>query len=667
MEQTLESACPLDCPDACSLSVTVDDGRVTRIDGSERNVLTRGLICGKVRKFDRHMYGAERLRHPMRRVGPKGSGAFERISWDDAMVQLCTEIDRVRQKSGGEAIVPFSYGGSNGYLTDGTVDARLFRRLGASRLLYTFCAVPTSKASSGLYGSMPGVSPVDYVHAQLIVVWGINPSATSIHLVPFIQQARARGARLVVVDPRAIPLARQADLHIAPRPGTDGPVALALINWLFEQGRADIDFLEAHTRDWQTLRERAQPWTLEAAAEVAGVAVADLRQFATWYADAEPAVIRMGNGLERNRNGGSAASSVLALPAVGGKFGVRGGGFTLFSGRAWGIDTEPAIAEPEPETREINQTRLARALAELNDPPIELLFVYNCNPVASAPRQTDLCQQLMREDLFTVVYEQVHNDTADYADLLLPATTFLEHRELRKSYGSPHLFDSPAVATPVGESRPNYQVFAELCERLGLARPDDPVQPQQLIDAIIEPSPHRDSLRAQLAERGVADYPDGVAPILFHDVWPDTPERKVQLLPESLESQAPLGLYGYRPDPGTDAHPIALISPALSRMVTSTFGQLLSGQVPVDIHPDDARARGIASGDTVRVFNDLGEFRCLARVSDVVRPGVAQLPKGLWKRHTKSGTTSNAVIPDDEGDVGRAACFNDARVQIERV
>jgi len=261
----------------------------------------------------------------------------------------------------------------------------------------------------------------------------------------------------------------------------------------------------------------------------------------------------------------------------------------------------------------------------------------------------------------------VHNDTADYADLLLPATAFLEHRELRKSYGTPFMYDSPAVAQPEGEARPNYEVFAELCERLGLARPDDPTEPDQLVDAIVGASPHRQQLRTTLSDTGMVGYPEGVAPVQFGDVHPGTEDGKVHFVPESLERDSTRTLYSYAADPGTEAHPIALISPALSRMVSSTFGQLLHGQVPLDLHPDDARARGIANGDMVRVFNNLGEFRCLARVTDTVRPGVANMPKGLWKRHTASGTTSNAVIPDDEGDVGKAACYNDARVQIERV
>lgn len=663
--QTHTSACPLDCPDTCTLKVSVNEGQVVKLDGTSRNPITSEFICGKVRKFTKHMYGEERLRFPMRRSGPKGSGQFERISWDQALAEVCANIERVRTEHGGQAIMPFNYGGCNGYLTDGTVDERLFRRLGATRLLHTYCAVPLGMAVSGLYGAMPGVPFQDFEHAQLIVLWGINPSATNIHLVPYINRARERGAKLVVVDPRAIPLAHQADLHIALRPGTDGPVALSLINWLFANGRADVPFLQENSHDWQTLRERAAAWSLPEAARVAGLDVADLQTLAEWYTRAEPAVIRIGNGIERNRNGGSAAASVLALPAVAGKFGVRAGGFTAFNGGGWPLSLEAAINEPKRDVRELNMTQFARALAELSDPPLKFLFVYNCNPIASAPRQRALREQLAREDIFTVVYEQVHTETADYADIILPATTFLEHRELRKSYGTRRMFDSPAVIPPVGEARPNYDVFGELCERLGLSRADDPSTPQELVDSIVGSIPDGEGVASALANEGMASRPVHTGTVQFADAWPDRDDRKITFLPEEIERDAPMGLYGYQPDPGTGAHPLALISPALARQVSSSFGQLSRTQVPLAMHPQDAAARGLENGARVRVFNELGEFSCDLQVTTDVCPGVVSLPKGLWSHHTRDGATANAVIPDTAADMGGGACYNDARVQIE--
>ncbi len=347
-------------------------------------------------------------------------------------------------------------------LTHEAVDARLFRRLGASRLLRTVCAAATGRAATGLYGKMPGVALTDYVHARLIVVWGTNPSATGIHLVPIVQEAQRRGAKLVVVDPRATPLAKQADLHLAVRPGGDLPVALAVMRYLFENGRADEAFLAAHATGADELRRRAAEWTFERAAEVSSVPAEQIEAFAQLYADSSPAVIRCGWGLERNRNGGSAIASVLALPAVGGKFGVRGGGYTLSNGGAWKVDDATAVGEPEPQTREVNMNHLGEALLTYDRPPVDVLFVYNSNALATNPDQERVRAGLEREDLFTVVFDQVRTDTALYADVLLPATAFPEHHELARGYGALVIHRIEPVAEAPGEARPNYEVFADL-------------------------------------------------------------------------------------------------------------------------------------------------------------------------------------------------------------
>ncbi len=668
MTTQLASACPLDCPDTCSLTGTVADDRVVAVVGSDVNPLTEGIVCGKVRKFARHMYCRERLLHPMVRDGDKGrAGRFRRVSWDRALDLLAGRLRSVASEFGGEAILPFNYGGSNGYLTQLATDVRMFRRLGASRLLRTLCAAPASAAAGGLYGNMPGVALSDYHHARLIVLWGVNPSATGIHLIPQIDRARERGAKLVVVDPRRIPLAGRADLHIPLRPGTDLPVALALIGRLFENGAHDAEFLASHAVGVDELRSRAARWSLPRAAEVAGVDTALLERFAALYAESSPAVIRCGFGPERNRNGGSAIAAIIALPAVANKFGVRGGGYTLSNSGAWRLDREDAIAEPEPDTRTVNMVHLGRALAPDTRPPVKLLFVYNCNPLATVPEQNAVRRGLMRDDLFTVVFDQVHTDTADYADLVLPATTFLEHRELRRGYGAMRLFDARPAVSPVGESRSNYEVFAELCRRLGLARAGDPTSADELIDAIIEGSPDRREIGPRLAADGTTAPPGGDSPVQFVDSFPRTDHGKIDLMPAALDHEAPAGLYEYAADPGTDAYPLALISPAMGRQISSTFGQLLDARVAVEIHPDDSRARGVATGDRVRVFNRMGEIRTTAKVSANMRPGVVRLPKGLWRKHTASGTTANAVIPDHLSDIGGGACYNDARVEIEKL
>ncbi len=690
--QSLPSACPLDCPDTCSLEVTVSGGKVVKLEGTRLNPLTDGFICSKVRRFPRHLYSDERLRHPMVRRGAKGSGrpaggghmegpaggghmeGFERLSWDDALELLARRLRETRDQHGGEAILPVSYGGSNGYLTQDTTDARLFRRLGASRLARTVCAAPSGAAATGLYGKMPGVAFEDFVHSRLIIVWGANPSASGIHLVPIIHEARRRGAKLVVVDPRRTPLAKKADLHLAPRPGSDLPVALSLIRWLFASGNADGEFLAAHATGVEELRRRAEPWTFERAAEVAAVDAADVEQLGRLYAEHDPAVMRCGWGLERNRNGGAAIAAILALPAVAGKFGRRGGGYTLSNSGAWKLDPGKLAGEPEPATRfaspqatrEINMNQVGETLLGA-EPPVKLLFVYNANPLMTLPEQEKVRAGLEREDLFTVVFDQVMTDTARYADLVLPATTFLEHHELRCGYGTTVLAEATPVIEPVAEARPNYRVFGDLCHRLGLHVEGEPEAPDDLVRGLLEQSGRAAELRAALDDPGIAYPESGPAPVQFADIFPATDDGKVHLVPDDLDREAPGGLYAYRPDPATARAPLALISPATNRTVSSTFGQLHLKQVPLELHPDDAAARGLSGGEDVRVWNASGEVRCSLAISRDLRPGVALLPKGIWSHNTHNGATACALAPDTLTDVAGGACFNDARVEVEQV
>jgi anaerobic selenocysteine-containing dehydrogenase len=658
------TACPLDCPDACSLEVGVEQGRVRRIGAGPRNPYTREFICGKVRSYADHVESPERILHPGIREGQKGEGRFRRVGWDEALDRIAQEMHRVTRESGGESILPVSYGGSNGLITQDTTDARLFRRLKASRLARTVCAAPTRVAADGLYGRMAGVALADYVHAGLIVVWGTNPGASGIHFVPVVREARRRGARLVVVDPRATGLAEEADLHLAPLPGTDLVLALAVIRSLFEEGGADTEFLERHATGAAELRRRAAGWSFEKASQVCGIGAGDLAAFARLYAETNPAVIRCGWGLERNRNGGSAVAAVLALPAVAGKFGVRGGGYTMSNSAVYGLEAEAAACEPEPATRILNMNRLGETLVSSPDPPIRLLFVYNCNPLVTLPEQEKVRRGLRRGDLFTVVFDQVLTDTAQYADVVLPATTFLEHRDLSKGYGALILQDVVPVIPAAGEARSNPEVFADLCRRTGLARPGEPSTAEEIRDAILRAHPDGARYRQGLEGAGFALPGCGDAPVQFRDVLPRTPDRKIHLVPESLDHEAPGGLYVYRPNPDAGRYPLTLISPATSRTISSSLGQLRESPARVDLHPADAAARGIRDGDRVRIHNDRGEVHCLARIDPAVREGVAVLPKGLWTRSTLNGSTSNALVPDTLADLGGGACFNDARVEV---
>lgn len=659
---TVSTACPLDCPDSCSLDVTVERGRLLSITGNTRAQSTQGVICGKVRRFDRHVYHDERLHYPAIRSGKKGTGEFARVSWNEALDLVADKMREARDRFGAEAVLPFHYGGSNGLLTNAFEDARFFRRFGASRLARTLCAAPTGAAATAMYGKMAGVAYEDYVHARLIVVWGCNPSATGMHLVSHLNKARKDGAKLVVIDPRRTPLARQADLHLAVRPGTDVVVALAVLGELFRRGWADTDFIDRHTTGVAGLKAAADEWPVDKAALEAGLDPGDLSRFAEWYGTTTPAVVRCGWGQERNRNGGAATMAILALPAVAGKFGGRGGGYTMSNSAAWGLDTEALIGVPQPATRLVNMNLLGRALTELSDPPVSVLFVYNCNPLATVPDQNRIRKGLEREDLFTVVHEQVMTDTARYADLILPATTFLEHYDVARGYGAYHLHLVQPVIDAVGESRSTQDVFGQLSLRLGLsAAGDDGLESVGALLDLVRRLP--EPVGTAIVGDAPVPAPFDGRPVQFVDVTPATPDRRVHLFPTDV---APPGeLYRYRTDPATEAWPLSLISPASEHTISSTLGQLRPGIVRLKIHPDDAHARAIGEGDSVRVFNDLGEVHCEATLTPEVRSGTVALPKGLWARSTFNGATATALVPDTLTDIAGGACFNDARVNVE--
>jgi anaerobic selenocysteine-containing dehydrogenase len=656
---TVQTACPLDCPDSCTLHVTVEKGRIVKIDGGGTNPATRDFICAKVRRFADRVYGDDRLLYPAIRKGAKGLGVFTRVDWNEALDHIARKMMEIRDRWGAEAILPYSYGGSNGLLTQDTTDATLFRAFGTSRLARTVCAAPTGAANQALYGKMASVAYADYPQARLIILWGVNPAASGIHLIPFLKEAREAGAKMVVVDPRATSLARQADIHLQPRTGTDLPLALAIHNYLFERGLADRQFLAEHARGAEELRARAAEWSIARAAEVAGIDPALLEQVAELYAKTSPALVRCGWGLERNRNGGSAAAAILALPAVAGKFGVRGGGFSMSNSTAWGIKAALWNDTPEPPTRIVNMNHLGRALLEYKDPPVQMLFVYNCNPLVTVPDQNRVMLGLQRDDLFTVVCEQVFTDTCRYADVLLPATTFLENYDIAKGYGPITLQLVRPVIQPVGEARPNPEVFSDLASRLDIG------DAEEEIDTLLRVTGRfPGNVGSELMETGNATPPFGGAPIQFVDVFPITPDKKVDLFPEALATQAPAGLYGYQPDPATDRFPLALISPASEKTVSSTLGELRERPGMLQMHPQDAAARGLSHEDPVRIYNELGEVHCPVAISVDIRPGTVCLPKGLWRKSTYNGSTGTALVPDTLTDLGGGACFNDARVEV---
>ena len=654
------STCPLDCPDRCTIHVTVRGGRVTSIEGSLENPETQGFICAKVRRFPERVYGPDRLLHPMRRIGAKGSGEFTRISWDEALELVAGRLREVADRWGGEAILPYAYGGSNGLVGDGTMDARFFARLGASRLLRAVCAAPTGTVAEAMTGDLPGVAFSDYVNARLILVWGANPWHSNVHLVPYLKEARRRGARVVLLDPRRTGSSAYVDEWLPVHPGTDVVVALAMIRHLVRTGRLAEAFVRDHCTGATEALAAADPWTFERAAAVSRVPEGALHRLAEDYAAASPALVRIGWGLERNRNGGSAVAAILALVALAGKFGVRGGGYTLSNSSAFRTDKQHLLAMPEAATRVINMNRLGPALlGEAQSPPLQALFVYDCNPVATVPNQRAIEKGLAREDLFTVVFDSMMTDTAAWADVLLPAVTFLEQAEVYGSYGTYGLHRTTPMVPPLGEARPNEVVFRDLARAMGFEGP------------LFEEDGEALRARAVAAVKGPVggdrsrpftpfDFP-GPAPVQLGTVWPGTPDRRIRLAPPELGPR----LFAYRKAPSDPDHPLALVTPASDKTINSVLGELVRGEALLQIHPGDARARGIAEGQAVRIFNGLGEVHCLARLDSGVAPGVVSLPKGFWKRSFRNRVSSTALCPDTLSEIGEGACFNDARVEVQ--
>lgn len=636
---TFPSTCPLDCPDHCSLSVDVVDGKVKTLAGSHENPFTAGFICAKVRDFGKRVHGKERVMRPAIRT----AAGWADVSWDEAMSHVAGRLREIIAADGPEAILPVWYGGSNGFLTGGGADLRLWNRLGVSNCERTLCAANTSAAVRMAYGDLPSAALEDIDHSAALLLWGANPSTSGIHLVPVIKRLRQRGGKLVVVDPRRIPLAEQADVHLAVLPGTDVPVALAMAHIAFREGLADEAWLNANAHDWEPFREAALAWSPQRAAALAGVSAADIERAAHLYADATPAMVRPGWGLERTRNGSDAVRAALLLPAVFGKFGQRGGGYVMSTSS--GLRAKPTVWQGESRARSINLSSLGRELRDQQDPPIRAVFVYNCNPAVTVPDQATVVAELSREDRFVVVHEQVWTDTCELADVVLPATTFLEHRELSNAYGNCTLQWSEPVIPPVGEARSNHEVMQDLGRRLGV---NDPISEDELATAVLGTMPQAPGL-AEMKARRVVHL---AAPVQFVTASPSS--GRVQFAP----------IPRYRPPPLDGELPLMLISPATTHAISST---LYESERAANLHmnPEDAEARGLHDGSVVRMWNPQGEVRVPMHVDDAVRAGVVVLPKGLWRRATQNGWTSNVLIPDHVDEYGGGACYHDARVEVE--
>lgn len=652
------TACPLDCPDTCAIDVTVVDGRIERIDAAPGNSITDGWICAKVRKHAQRVHGPDRVLTPLVRTGPKGSGAFRAATWDEAIELVAGAVERAVAARGPGSVVPYTYNSSVGKLADVLSD-RLWRRLGAAKVHHTICAATASQAYADTYGDMLCADPRDVAESRMILVWGANPVASNSHWAPLVQQAVKAGAELVVVDPRRTSFASRATTHLAVRPGTDVVLALAMARHLREEGLLDTTFLDEHVDGVQAFLDSAEPYTLERAEEVCGVAASDIADVAERYATTRPALLRIGWGLERNRNGGSSCRAVLALPLLCGHFGAPGSGVLAATSKGAPVRMsaiEPGDAADLPARRGVNMNSLgALLLGEVpGEDPIDVLVVMGANPAVTNPAQAKVLRGLERDDLFTVVHDQVLTDTAMYADVVLPATTHFEHDDVRVSYGSYALGRIAPVIPRVGESRTNNEVISALAVRLGQPAADFEADAAAHVDAVVD---------ASLAEPGAHELRAVGTTVGFRDVFPSFPGGRARL--HDVGGELPLPRY----QPLADEHDgrLTLISPATSRTINSIFGEFNSLPAAVQISLADADARGLIDGERVRVHNEHGALELPLRVDRELRDGVCMIPKGLWRRSFGGGLTANALCPDTLSDLAGGACFNDARVTVERI
>jgi anaerobic selenocysteine-containing dehydrogenase len=666
------SVCPLDCPDTCSLTVTVEAERIVNIRGSHANPYTDGVLCAKVpRAYPEFVHGERRIRTPLKRVGRKGEGRFARISWAEALDEIHARVTSVIAEHGPQAVMPFNYAGPHGFLAGGSMDLRFFHRLGATLLdRKPLCGGIRTEAWVGTFGAIPGIRPEQVEQSRLIVAWGNNVTWSNLHLMPIINRAKRAGARLVVVDPRRIKIAEQADLHLALRPGTDVVLAWAVAAELERRGALDRAFVARWVEGFDDFMALARPWTIERAAATCGLAEADVARFADWYATITPSSISVGNGLERNRNGGSGIRAVLALPALAGRFAVSGGG--LVNGASFAFPKTPqTLARPDlvpPGTRTLNIVDVGRHLTESTlAPPIKALFIYNHNPVVVHPDQNRMRRGLEREDVFAAGIDVAMTDSMRYCDVVLPASTSFEYHDLYAAYGQHWLQRAEPVIPPQGESLPNTEIFRRLAARFGFTEPIFTATDAELMDDAVDPGdPRLGGVRPSRIplDRAMPMTVSGQDAMMFANVFPKTPSGKIELASSYLEQKYGARLPSYRTL--ESSYPLILISPASDQRITSTFGGTRTSDdvPPLEIHPDDARPRGLRDGQPVRVWNDLGEVRLPVRITDDVPSGVVSSLKGAWFRTSDNHQTVSALAPATHADICGGACYNDARVEV---
>jgi anaerobic selenocysteine-containing dehydrogenase len=662
----IRGACPHDCPDTCAWEVSVRDGVAEKLVGVKEHPFTRGGLCAKVSHYLERTYSPDRLRHPLVRTGAKGDGAFRRASWDEALELIAARLHAIVAEHGGEAVLPYSFAGTQGVVQGQSIDRRFFARLGASRLERTICGQAAAAGQLEAAGTLVGLRPQDIEHSRLILLWGTNTIVTNLHQWPIVRRARDNGAKVVVIDPLRTRTAAAADWHVRPLPGTDAALALGLMHVIVAEGLHDADYVERHTEGFDELQAELRQWPPDRAAAVTGVPAEEIVVLARAYATTRPAAIRRLIGIEHHHEGARMVRTIACLPALTGAWRDRGGGIlgpTAWA--AWSPLDQDALAGPPPATRSVSMIRLGHALNELQ-PPVHALVVYNSNPATTAPDSNAVMRGLAREDLFTVVLEHFLTDTAAYADVVLPATTQVEHVDLVPSWGHTYVsYNEPAIA-PVGESLPNTEIFRRLARAMGFDGTAFDATDEELARAAVEgarwPLEGIDFDRLREVGWVEASLPDDFRP--FAEGGFGTPSGRFRFWSDELPP-------GFDPPPG-DEEPLALITAkSAHHFLNSTYANLPrhlagEGEPMLELHAVDAAARGIDDGDLVRVRNARGAVVARARIGDVVGPGVVALPSGWWASRS-GGASANALTTQELTDRGGGAAVHAARVEVERV
>jgi anaerobic selenocysteine-containing dehydrogenase len=735
MKQVVHAACPHDCPDACGVLITVQDGRATKIQGDPAHPVTRGFLCAKVAKYLDRVYSPDRVLYPMRRIASKGPGGsvmgmsarathcsatqrslaphgqpgaavptyservWQRISWEEALDEIASRFRAISDEFGSEAVLPYSYGGTLGTLNSASMDRRFFHRLGASQLDRTICSAAGETGLKSVLGVKLGTEPEQFRHAKYIIAWASNIHGNNVHLWPFITEARRSGAKLVVIDPYRTRTADCADWYLPINPGTDAALALGMMHVIIGEKLHDADYVTKYTLGFEQLREKVKEYPPERVAQWTGIAADDIRKLAREYATARPSVIRLNYGVQRSERGGMSTRAIVMLPCLIGSWKEVGGGLQLSLSGAVDLNSD-ALKRADlmqtalgREARTINMVELGRVLNTVNDPPVKALFVYNSNPAAVCPQHNDVVRGLLRPDLFTVVHEQFFTDTTDYADIVLPATTFFEQKDLQKAYGHYYLQVSSQAIAPLGECRSNVDVFRAMAERMGFEEECFRETVDEMIDTALESKdPWMKGIDREKLERdphvrfnfdGHKNAGDDVRTTRTSPFLPfahggfRTPSGKAEFYSEALKAQGLDPVADFTP-PSESRHgrkagapPLELLARKADNFLNSTFSNLPSLQEMeepglLEISGPDARARGIVNGDKVRVFNRRGEIRLKARVDGKVQPGVVSARLN-WAKTAPGFQSINALTSEKLTDMGNSATFYSVLVEVERI